>query len=143
MSRNVIRDGQTRKGHIDAVPRLHDSLTFEYRPMLAETVESVEASASKVATDKGVQMIAMETAKHLVSWSEEDEKGGALAIEFETVRRLPFPLLNKLYRIVAGMMVTDEVPGSTTSDIEERLEEIRRATEGKPPIVVVEEAPKN
>jgi len=143
MTHNVIRDGQTRRGHIDAVPRLHESLTFTYRPMLAEVVESVEAAAANVRTAQGVQMIAMETAKHIVEWSEQDAKDGKLEISYENVRRLPFPLLNRLYRIVGGLVVTDEVPGSNTSDVEERLEEIRRATEGKPPIVEREEAAKN
>lgn len=143
MTKNVIRDGQTRKGHIDGVKRLHESLTFDYRPMLAEVVEAVESAAAKVDTKAGVQMIAAETTKHLVDWSEEDDKGGKLAIEFENVRRLPFPLLNKLYRVVAGMTATDEVPGSVTSDVEERLEELRKLTEGVPPVVTREEAAKN
>jgi len=143
MTRNVIRDGQTRRGHIDGVARLHDSLTFDYRPMLAETVESVEAAATRVSTADGVQMIAMETAKHLVYWSEEDDKGAKLPINFENVRRLPFPLLNKLYRVVAGMAATDQVPGELSTDVEARLEEIRKQAGGVSLLEQREEAAKN
>lgn len=144
MTRNVIRDGQTKCGYIEAMPKLHDGLMFEYRPMLSETLEAVESAAVKTDGSKGAQLVIMEVTKHLVSWSEENDKGEALPIEFDTVRKLwPSMLFNRLYRIISGQTVTDEVPGSSNNDIEDRLEEVRQAIEGKPPIVLQEEAAKN
>lgn len=144
MSRNVIRDGQTRQGRIDPIEGLYDELDFGYRPMLAEDVEQLEADASAAKTARdGVQLTADATATQLETWSEATEKGEPLPPVFENVRRLPFSQLNKLYRIVAGMAPTDPIPNARGEEMEERFADLRRRAAGETQAEAEERSAKN
>lgn len=108
MSQNLIFDGQTRKGYIAAVERLHDYVRFEYRPMLPATVEAVENRVSNETRPEAVvQCISAAVAKHLESWSETGEKGPH---DVKLCWRLPYPVLNRMYRIIAGIVASDIDP---------------------------------
>ena len=137
MSRNVIRDGQTRAGYIAARDRLHDFLRFQYRPMLAEDVELTEVESSKGEDPrKGVRLIAAQVVQRLESWSEEDEQGQAVPIDLEAVRRLRYPVLLALYKIVAGLRASDPDPDSTGQQdaaADDLATDIIRQAEGKAP----------
>lgn len=136
MGSNVIRDGQTRRGYIAAVEQFYDAVEFSYRPMLPEDVEAVEAEANKPGTDpkKGARIIAAATQKHLVSWSEVEGEGKTPApIDFETVRRLRYPVLLKLYRIVAGLQAGDPPPDPKTIHEKSYGDQLLAEAEGKNP----------
>ncbi len=134
MSRNIIRDGYTRRGFIEAEDRLYDYLSFEYRPMLAEVVEMVEEASQRQETVKeGVRVVAAATAEHLVSWSEVEKDGEKVPHSVEEVRRLPFSMLNKLYRIVAGITPTDPIPDSTPKDSALFVQDIIAKASGEGP----------
>lgn len=114
MSRNIIptNDGYTRAGYIEAVPRLHDELVFEYRPMIPEEVEQLNAAIDRTNPIQCIHRIAAAVLKRLVSWSEVDEKGAPVPLSFEAVRCLPYPMLSNLRRIIEGTMPSDLRPGA-------------------------------
>lgn len=106
MSSDVIRPGHVRWGYVEAVPRLHGSLLFQYRPMLATDVEATEAEHGRVGASIGQRLIAAQIKTHLVSWDE----GAPEAIEpitVETIQALIYPKLGLLYRIIAGLRPSD------------------------------------
>lgn len=135
MSSNVIRDGQWRDGYVAARERLHDEIRFRYRPMLAEDVELTEVESSKGDDPrKGVRLIAAQVSQRVGAWSEVDEKGETVPITVETVRRLRYPVLLAIYKIVAGLRASDPDPNNKTEDAEGDLAgDIIRQAEGKAP----------
>lgn len=132
---NVIRDGQSRNGYVAARERLHGPLRFRYRPMLAEDVELTELESSKGEDPrKGVRLIAAQVSQRLESWSEVDERGEALETSLENVRRLRYPVLLAIYKIVAGLRASDPDPTGAADDSEPDLaSDIIRQAEGKAP----------
>lgn len=127
-TKNIIRDGQTRRGRIDEEPGLHEGLSFQYRPSLPEEVEQIEAAAQKEKPKDGVRLIAAFCADRLVDWSEADGDPN-----FENVRRLPFDLFNKLYKVLVGMRATDPIEDPTKEEEDEEIAALRAQSEGKSP----------
>lgn len=114
MSRNIIpiNDGYTRQGYIEAVPRLHDELVFEYRPMIPEEVEQLNAALDRTIPVQTIHRVAAAVLKHLKSWSEVDEEGKPVPLSFDAIRRLPYPMLSNVRRIIEGTMPSDLRPGA-------------------------------
>jgi len=135
MSRNVIRDGQTRRGKIEAVSGQHDEIVFEFRPMIAEETEQANY-LSEQATERtgnagdGVAIVIDEIAKHLVSWSEVDEKGRAIEPSVANVRQLSLTLVRKLFLVINGSIPSGVVPKPTDDELAERLAKIRESAAG-------------
>lgn len=143
---NAIRDGQTIAGYIVPVEGLHQGLRFDFRPMLAEEFEQTEFEVAHVGTTDpaaAIQMIADRVAEKLESWSEVDDKGGALAPVYENVRRLCHPLLTRLYRIVSKQDPTDKPPGELPDETQERIDQLRRRAAGSTLIAEEKAAAKN
>lgn len=148
MSKNIIRDGYTRTGYIAAVERLHDELRFEYRPMLPEQVETLQDATEKKTPSEGIRLVAAALAKQITSWSEtagEDANATPVPINFEHVRRLHFSVINKLYRIVAGISPSDPVPEAKEAEQDEYVASLlASATEGRAiGVIEAEKAEKN
>lgn len=110
MSRNVIRDGQTRRAALKPVPRQHDGLVFSYRPMLAADFQVSEAAIGEVRRpEDGVKVLAKVLADHIKEWSEEDEKGNPLPITQKNWERMPYGMMRQVYMICAGFTPSDEI----------------------------------
>lgn len=120
-TRNVIRDGMTRRGRIDPIERLHDALEFEYRPMLAVEVEDVGNAIERATAAESINLTAAAIADHLVSWSEVGENDKEIPPEFENIVRLSFTLLNKLYMILAGASPSALIPDATPEEQSEYI----------------------
>lgn len=106
-TRNVFRDGQTIPAYIAPVEGLHAGLSFERRPMLAAEVEETEAQIGKATPRQAAEITTLAVTHKLVSWSEIDDKGSPLPINAANVGRLPYQLLVRAYRIIAGLSPTD------------------------------------
>jgi hypothetical protein len=144
MSKNVFRDGQTRRAYIAAVERLHDDLAFSYRPMLPEEVEITEAALTSKEAKKAVEIIVAQVVRHVVEWSEVDDHDKPQPVSVRNVRHLPYQVLNKLYKIIAGLMPSDPLPdGAPKDDQDDYLADVLREAEGKMPIEAVSGAAKN
>ena len=103
MSSAFIDDGYTESGYIAEIPRLHPSLSFEYRPMLATERNRAADEAEKPNADPTKVMVEW-LAKKLVTWSL-DRKPDAAALS-----RLRPKLLTRLYAVVAGNDASDALP---------------------------------
>lgn len=132
---NVIRDGYTQKGFIEAVEGLHEAVQFEYRPMLPEQVELTEAEVNKLGADprKAVRLVAAQVSQHLIGWDQKESGGSEAPVDFETVRRLRYQVLNKLYKIIAGLIASDPLPGATKQEQGDDATAIIAEAEGKKP----------
>ena len=132
---NIIRDGYTQRGYIAAVDGLHDAVQFEYRPMLPEEVEFTEAEVNRIGGDpkKAVRLVAAQVQRHLVSWDQKDADAKDADITFDNVRRLRYPVLNKLYKIIAGLVASDPLPGGTERDERDEVTAIIAEAAGQPP----------
>lgn len=116
-TKNVFRDGATKPGFVKAVEGLHDALLWEQRPMLPEEVELLENAAQRRANpQEGIRLIQAALAQKLVSWSEVDDAGNPMAINFRNMANLPYSLLYKLYKRVAGLEPTDPLPEPTEGE---------------------------
>lgn len=136
---NVIEDGYTRRAHIKAEPGIHQGLTFEYRPMLAEKVEDLDAAVQRAKPEEKIRIIAMALAGgnglpgQLVSWSEVDAKGAERPVSYDAVRRFPYLLLADVKRIVIGVWAGDPLPDATDEEESEFARAVRLQAEGKAP----------
>lgn len=127
MSRNLINDGYTKTGYIEESEGLHESLRFEFRPMLPEEVEDSDAKIQKLGPRDSIRLIAALCASKVVEWSEVDDKGSMVEITPGTVGRLPYTVLGRMHRIVAGVGASDPLPHDDQTDEEP---DILRIVEG-------------
>ncbi len=132
---NIIRDGYTQTGYIEAVDGMHEAVNFRYRPMLPEDVEFAEHEANKIGADprKAVRLIAARVSQQLVEWDQKEEDGKDAPTDFETVRRLRYQVLNKLYRIIAGLVASDPLPGASKEEQADEVDAIIAEAAGRPP----------
>lgn len=137
MSQNLIFDDQyTRDGYIAAIDRLHEELAFRFRPMLPEQVEDLEQSLEKAAAVKAAHLVAAALARQLMEWSEVDRAGAPAAIEFGTLRRLPYALLVKLRRVVTGQGASDLRPQATVAETAAYAQDLAVEINGQPPGII-------
>ena len=132
-TKNVFRDGQTLAGYIAPVEGLHEGLRFTRRPMLAEDVEEAEAQIVKATPRQAAGIVTLTIVAKLVSWSEVDDAGKPLPINAKTVGGLPYQLLTRTYRIIAGLAPSDldRDAGEQTDqrEAEQYLKRLAEATE--------------
>lgn len=136
MSRNIISDGYTRRFYIEAVEGLHEELSGEYRPMLPEEVETLNVAIDSAKPKESVHLVAAAMFGKLVSWSEVEGEPGKekpVTLSFEAIRRLPYPLLSRLRRIVAGTSPTDLRPNATPEETNDYLKGLQAAAAGIAP----------
>ena len=134
-TRNIIRDGYTRRGRIDAIERLHDSLDFEFRPMLPEQVEDLDAAVDKCKPKEAAPLVAAAMAEQLTSWSEVEGEGDnekMAPITVDNLRRLPYPLLSRLRKVVAGLAPTDALSDASDDEQSDYIIQLRAKAAGKP-----------
>lgn len=132
-TKNVFRDGQTLGAFVAPVEGLHAGLRFSRRPMLAEDVEETEAQIAKATPRQAAQIVILTTVNQLVDWSEVRDDGTAQPINAKTVGALPYQLLNRTYRIIAGLSPSDRDPDAAgavgTTEADALLRRLKDATE--------------
>lgn len=136
----VVSDGYDRRGYIAAVERLHDAMDFRFRPMLWEETDYFTAEEfRRKPSAKRAELMAAAIREKLVEWSE----GGKPTVD--AIRRLPWPVFEKLFNIVCGFSASDPFPASADScnpgdfnEYEKRL--LVSATTGIPVGLVGEQA---
>lgn len=116
MSTGYIPDGYTRPGYIQAVPRLYDSLRFEYRPSRRITRAKHFRDLDKVKNDddKSERVACDFIASRLVSWDAKNEEGESIPLSSATLGDLEPVLFERLYTIILGNAIPDEDPESPT-----------------------------
>lgn len=131
-TRNLIRDGQTRKAVIAAVDNLNQGLAFEYRPMLPLDFQilsdAIDKQSAKRRSDEITRLVAAAIVKHLVNWSEVDDKDNPMPISLQTVLMMPYPLIKAIYDIITGYKPSDALQDE--SDEDEEDERVHRLLEG-------------
>lgn len=134
MSRNIINDGYTRHGYLAAVERMHGDLRFTYRPMLPEETASLVGDSfiqRNPVPQKRFAIMAAAIQGKLVEWSETDEKGEAIKITIDAVRRMPWNLFHGLFNVISGVGSSDadplESPTEETDAYTQRLLEAAQA----------------
>ena len=134
-TRNLIRDGQTRKGVIAAVDNLNQGLAFEYRPMLPleyQTLsDAIDRQAEKKRSDEITRYVAAALVKHLVSWSEVDEKGNPVPINLPNMLLMPYPIIKAVYDIIAGFKPSDAITdGGSDEEEDQRIQRLLEGVDG-------------
>lgn len=152
MSQNIINEGYTRKGYIAQVDRdqrgiqtevLHGELEFEYRPMLPEEVEELTAAVDAASPTKSIHLVAAAIVGKLVSWGEvtavkQDgkvifDKFVPVPINFEAVRRLPYPMIYRLRNIITGTSASDLRPQASKEEQSDYEKGLKAIMDGKAP----------
>jgi hypothetical protein len=106
-------DGYTvEDAYIARVPRLHGSVTFDFRPLTMTQRAKVAGLVSK-ADVAGSEVIAAKTiARAVVRWDVEDRDGQVAPITEEWVKRLNPAIQSKLYNVVMSFQGYDAKPDS-------------------------------
>jgi hypothetical protein len=116
---NIIRDGYTKRAKINGRPGIFGDLTFVFRPMLDEEVETVlqrsgqKRTAGRFAEATGIKAAAI--VRQLKEWSETDASGNAVPITIDNVRRLQPLLLGLLLDVLCGYSAGD-LPADATPE---------------------------
>jgi hypothetical protein len=134
LTRNIIRDGYTRTFFIAPMEGIHEGLSGSYRPLLAEQVEAIQESSEKAkSAATGLHLVASAVTKQLVSWSEIDSSEKPVEIAFESVRRLPYKLLHRLYRVIAGLEPSDIEETATPEEASDYIKDLEAEVAGQLP----------
>ena len=105
MARVLIRDGYTFEGDVPAQgpwPAIH----VRYRPAMPEEVSDyliADRRTGKAKLDATVKLLA----KHVLGWDITDD-GHATKPDADTLRRLPYPILEDLVNLVCGYTGTQQ-----------------------------------
>jgi hypothetical protein len=100
MSLKLINDGYTFAGRVEPIGPF-PAVEVKYRPALADRVQQyIDASnrGGKERSDASVKLLT----EHLVSWDVLDDKGEPAAIVDVNLRRVPYPIREKLVDMVCG-----------------------------------------
>ncbi len=116
---NYFHDGYTQCGFIAAVPMMHGSLRFTYRPALVEERSQLSDAAAALKSHLYDRQAAMFTAQRIVLWDLTDVEGDEVAVSAEALLRLQPGLFVKLHRIVLGWIPSDVDP-AWSEDIQDR-----------------------
>lgn len=97
-----IEDGYTRDGYIAAMPGIHPSLNFKFRPMLTQERSRLLQAAS-LRTDTGEQdeVNAKTIIDHIVSWDAGQKCTAELLLKLQPA------ISTKLVNIIAGYQASD------------------------------------
>lgn len=133
MARNILRDGYTRTARINGRPGLYAGLKFTYRPMLDEEVSAVihrvgdKRAAGHFSVATGIKAAAI--VRHLKEWDETDEAGNPVPITGDHVRRLPPPLLGRLFDVISGFDPGDLIEDAAPEEADEYLRSLESVLE--------------
>ena len=139
-------DGWTFRGFIEAVPNLNPDIRFTYRPCVPEErSDIVEKLADKPAKIQD-QLLARALAARIKSWDIKDQTGALAPVTADFMRRLQFPLFDRLTGIVIyGNRISDTDPQWTDDERRDEDEaELEAALTGTPVTdATVDQAAKN
>src|ERR1700674_886459 len=99
---NYFHDGYTQGGFIAAVPLMHGSLRFTFRPALVEERSQLSDAAATLQAHLYDRQAAIFTAQKILLWDLTDVGGREVAVSAEALLRLQPGLFVKLHRIVLG-----------------------------------------
>jgi len=126
-------DGYTEKGFIDAVPQLHDSLRFKYRPVLIEDGSEFFEQSSKLKAREADRRTARLLSQHITEWDLRGHGEDILPRSPATFLRLNRRLFQRLAAIVLGTDACDCDPAWTEDEKDDYLDaKCEAAASGKP-----------
>lgn len=130
-----IHDGYTADGFIAESPRLHPSLRFTYRPMLAQNRTVVFREIAKCTDPRKEETLAAQTIKsQVLSWDLVDENGKAVDLTVSNILRVQPRLLSRLFDVVTGTQASDEDPQRSSDENAKQAEDqLAAAFAGKSP----------
>ena len=105
-----LHDGYTARAYIAEAPRLHEAVTFQYRPALIEETSDLYDGADKIRAREFDRRAAGFIAKHLIEWNVRDPQNPQQTIQInpENLLRLNRSLFQRLLAIVTGSQAGDE-----------------------------------
>jgi hypothetical protein len=107
---DYFHDGYTQSAFIAAVPRLHGTLRFTYRPALVEERSQLYDAAVKLNSHLFDCHVARFLAQKLVDWDLVDAERQAVAPTAEAMLRMQPELFAKLNQIILGTAASDIDP---------------------------------
>jgi len=111
MSRaDYFHDGYTQRALIAAVPRLHGTLRFSYRPALIEERSQLYDVAGQLNAHLFDCHVARFLAQKIVDWDLVDAQGQPVPASAEALLRMQPELFIKLNQIVLGVAASDIDP---------------------------------
>jgi hypothetical protein len=120
---NYFHDGYTQDGFIVAVPLMHGSLRFTYRPALVEERSQLSEAATRLRAHIYDGHVARFAAQKIVVWDLVDAHLREVPISAEALLRLQPELFVKLHRIVLGWTPSDMDPEWSPNTRERAAEE--------------------
>lgn len=98
MAKLLINDGYNLNGRVEPIGPW-PAVAFVYRPALPERVQVyLDERGSKARSDAAVKLLT----DHLQSWDVDDDRGQPAPATEANLRRVPFPVREKLVDFVCG-----------------------------------------
>jgi hypothetical protein len=111
-----IHDGYTMHGYITAVPRLHSSLRFTFRPILSQNRAVILRQIASANDPRREESLAAQAIKaQLIDWNLTNHRGEPVPLEASHLLRVQPQLFSRLFRIVMGDEPSDEDPSVSDS----------------------------
>jgi hypothetical protein len=129
---NYFHDGYSQSGYVAAVPLMHGSLRFTYRPAMVEERSQLTDAARQLKSHLYDRHAAVFTAQKIVLWDLTDQRGREVPISAAALLRMQPELFVKLHRIVMGWIASDVDPDWPQETQERALDlEIESALAGR------------
>ena len=107
---DYFHDGYTQRAFIAAVPRLHGTLRFSYRPALIEERSQLHDAAGQLSSHLFDCHVARFLAQKIVDWDLTDVRRQPVGPTAESVLRMQPELFAKLNQIIFGTAPSDIDP---------------------------------
>lgn len=112
-ARAYIPDGYTENGLIKEIKNVHETVRFQYRPVLPESVRALMHNYFEKSAKAQGEIVDQTLMRQLIEWDLQDHQGSPLPINTQNLKRIKKPLKDRLFNIVTCFDGSDDdVDGS-------------------------------
>jgi len=134
MAEAYIDDGQTRRGYLREVQRLHPACRFEWRPITAAERAIIIGKVADANERQAIDIASALVASRVTKWNLTKPDGEPVNLQAAEVGRVVPALMLKVYRVLLGDNPPDADPDEqpTQEDGHKSDRELQALLEGRP-----------
>jgi hypothetical protein len=112
----IIRDGYNETVFLKGRERIHEEITFDFRPMMPGVVRELTNGFSSKPPRVQSSIMFEALSQHVVKWSLTEANGNPVTLSIENIQRLKNLLLDRMFDVITGYDGGDDPATATTAE---------------------------